>query len=119
MVARSNIDNSDKFPRVPDYSAGSFDFDGWHRLAVDDPGAYFDARRQVIDTFIASSPESAEALRTLQNQIDAMRACAGSPLKGVWQISGLLRDHVELLGHQLDVLKRETERLRLRGRGAA
>lgn len=99
---------------VPAHGPGNFDFEGWRKLAADDPAAYFDARRWAIDAFIAGTPDRGDELRLLQNRIDAMRASAGSPLKAAWQITGMMQDHVELLGHQLDVLKRETDRLRAR-----
>jgi hypothetical protein len=97
---------------VPCFDAGAFDFEGWSQLAQRDVAGFFQARRTAIESFIASAPDHVvEGLRRLQNNIDNLRACAGSPLKATWQISGLMQDHVDLLGHQLDLLRRETERL--------
>lgn len=112
MSERCNPDFSDHSGRVPGSQPGEFDFDAWSQLAQNDSVGYFEARRRAIESFIAAAPDhAAEGLRQLQNSIDNLRACAGSPLKAAWQITGLMRDHVDLLGHQLDVLKRETERL--------
>lgn len=112
-------DSAGRSGRIPRHAPGEFDFDGWSRLAAEDPAAYFDARRHVIEALIGAARDEGGRLRRLQNQIDATRAAAGSPLKAAWQISGLMHDHVELLGHQLDVLQRETDRLRARLRGGA
>lgn len=113
MSERSNSASSGESGRVPAHQPGDFDFEAWAQLAQRDTAGYFQARRRVIDAFIASAPDhAARGLRELQNDIDKLRACAGSPLKAAWQISGLMQDHVDLLGHQLDVLKRETDRLR-------
>ncbi len=114
MSGHSSTEKSGDPAHVPAHGPGNFDFEGWRKLAADDPAAYFDARRWAIDAFIAAAPVRSDELRQLQNQLDAMRASAGSPLKAVWQITGMMQDHVELLGHQLDVLKRETDRLRAR-----
>lgn len=116
MSAHSGTGKSGDAVHVPAHGPGNFDFEGWRQLAADDPAAYFDARRWVLDAFIAAAPDRSVELRHLQNRIDAMRASAGSPLKAAWQITGMMQDHVELLGHQLDVLKRETDRLRSRVR---
>lgn len=97
----------------PRHGVGDFDFDGWVNLAQADPAAYFSARRQVIDACIAAAPAHlTEDLRRLQNQVDFTRASCGSPMEAVRKIADLMDDHVQLLGHQLHVLKRETVRLR-------
>ena len=99
----------------PAHAPGSFDFDAWSRLARRDAGAYFQARRQAIDALIEACPESASDLRRLQLSIDSARACAGSPLKAVRQISGLMQDRLGLLRHQLETLEREVRRLSAAG----
>ena len=113
MSERSYPESSGGSNRVPRHQPGEFDFEAWSQLAKDDSAAFFRARRRVIDAFIASAPDhAADGLHQLQNSIDNLRACAGSPLKAAWQITGLMQDHIDLLGHQLEVLKRETDRLR-------
>ena len=112
MGIQNNPDHCGNPGGVPRFEPGAFDFEGWSQLAQRDAAGYFQARRTAIESFIAAAPEHvAEGLRRLQNNIDNVRACAGSPLKATWQISGLMQDHVDLLGHQLDLLRRETERL--------
>lgn len=98
-------------PSIPESSAGHFDFDGWQRLAESNPQAYFSARQAAIDAFIAAHPDSAHRLSELQDRIDATRVTAASPLLAAKQLSGMMHDHVQLLGHQLAVLQRETDRL--------
>lgn len=97
--------------QVPRYDPGNFDFDAWAQLAQSDVAGYFEARRTAIDSFIDSAPDHAKSLRQLQIRIDNVRACAGSPLKAASQISDLMRNHAELLGHQFDLLRQEIERL--------
>lgn len=112
MGIQNNPDHRGNPGGVPCFEPGAFDFEGWSQLAQRDAAGYFLARRTAIESFIAAAPEHvAEGLRRLQNNIDNLRACAGSPLKATWQISGLMQDHVDLLGHQLDLLRRETDRL--------
>ncbi len=112
MHTQNSPDFSGNPGGVPCFDAGAFDFEGWSQLAQRDAAGFFRARRTAIESFIASAPEHvAEGLRRLQNNIDNVRASAGSPLRATWQISGMMQDHVDLLGHQLDLLRRETERL--------
>lgn len=99
-------------PRIPEFAAGRFDFDGWQRLAQSNPQAYFSARQAAIDAFIAAHPDSAHRLCELQDRIDATRVTAASPLLAAKQLSDMMHDHVQLLGHQLAVLQRETDRMR-------
>lgn len=115
MHTQNSPDFSGNPGGVPCFDAGGFDFEGWSQLAQRDAAGFFRARRTAIETFIASAPKHvAEGLRRLQNNIDNVRASAGSPLRATWQISGMMHDHVDLLGHQLGLLRQETERLSAR-----
>lgn len=106
---------SGDFGEVPDFQTANFDFDGWAQLARSDAAGYFRARRCAIESFIAAAPEHvAESLRQLQNTIDNVRACAGSPLVATSQISGLMRERLGLLADQFNQLRHETERLGVR-----
>lgn len=114
-MSDNNKPDSSAVARPPGHAPGRFDFDAWSRLARSDAGAYFRARRQAIDALIDACPESAGNLRRLQLRIDSTRACAGSPLKAVRQISGLMQDRLGLLRHRLESLEQEIRRLRPRG----
>ena len=112
MSERCNPDFSDHSGRVPGHQPGEFDFEAWSQLAQNDSAGYFPgpALGDRVIHRLGARPRG-RRLRQLQNNIDNLRACAGSPLTAAWQITGLMRDHVELLGHKLDILRRETERL--------
>lgn len=72
-----------------------FPFEYWARLATDDPSSFEDARRLMIDSFIASAPEDRqERLRGLQWQIDRVRELTPSPLGACIKISNLMWEKV-------------------------
>lgn len=99
----------------------SFDFDAWCVLAQEDPQAFFAARHDLIEAFIASVPEiHRPGLRELQTLIDGTRVEAGTPFKAVQKIMDMLGEHVRLMQAQLEQLREESTRLsahasRLRG----
>ncbi|MDB5800309.1 MAG: hypothetical protein JWL63_1248 [Rhodocyclales bacterium] len=90
----------------------NFDFDHWSQLAKSDPAAFFAAREQAINAFIAAAPSvHREELRELQRMIDGTRAEAGTPMKAVRQIMGMVADRLELMQGQLHQLREESEEL--------
>ncbi|MDB5888247.1 MAG: hypothetical protein JWM03_1119 [Rhodocyclales bacterium] len=90
----------------------NFDFDHWSQLALRDPAAFFAAREEAINAFIAAAPSShREELRELQHLIDGTRAEAGAPMKAVRQMMGMMADRLELMQGQLQLLREESETL--------
>ncbi len=88
----------------------NFDFDHWSQLAQRDPAAFFAAREQTINAFIASVPsEHRDELRELQRLIDGTRAEAGTPMKAVRQMMGMVADRLEVMQGQLQQLREESE----------
>jgi hypothetical protein len=72
-----------------------FEFEYWAALADNDPAAFEDARRAVIDSLIeAAPPESRRRLAGLQWQVDTIRERAHTPLKACIDISGMMWDTV-------------------------
>ncbi|GAA5158273.1 DUF3135 domain-containing protein [Viridibacterium curvum] len=89
-----------------------FDFDYWSQLARRDPATFFAEREKLIQDFIDSAPpEHRETLLATQRLIDGTRAQAGSPLKAVRQMMGMMADHLEAMRGQLEQLRQETDRL--------
>lgn len=83
-----------------------FDFDHWHQLSETDPAEFFAERSRAIEDFLASVPaEQRDNLRRFQAEIDGLRASAGTPLKAVAGMMGMLADHLEAMqGHTRQLL---------------
>ena len=86
----------------------SFDFDAWRELAKRDPAEYFRERERTLTAFIAERPEAEPGLRELQNQIDQVRALAGSPAKAARELARMLGDRLEDLAGNLRQLDEQT-----------
>ncbi|MGE0485171.1 MAG: DUF3135 domain-containing protein [Gammaproteobacteria bacterium] len=70
-----------------------FEFEYWAALADNDPAAFEDARRAVIDSLIEAAPQdSRRRLVGLQWQVDTIRERAHNPLKACIDISGMMWD---------------------------
>ncbi|GAB4058249.1 DUF3135 domain-containing protein [Uliginosibacterium sediminicola] len=90
----------------------NFDFDHWSQLARRDPAAFFTAREKLIADFIAAAPAEHQAsLMQMQLLIDATRAQAGTPMNAVKQMMGMIGDHLEAMGAQLEQLREESQQL--------
>jgi hypothetical protein len=91
----------------------NFDFDHWHKLAVNDPQAFFAQRERAIEACIASNPrpEGRQEMRQLQDQIDGLRLMAGGPERALQGIATMLGDHLNALTANLTSLGEETLRL--------
>lgn len=72
-----------------------FDFDEWVRLAREDPDAYEDLRKQLIQEVIDNtSPEIKRRLQGLQWQIDQIRSTSANPMASCLRISQMMWDSV-------------------------
>lgn len=72
-----------------------FDFDEWVRLAQDDPDAYEDKRKEIIQQVIEStSPEIKRRMQGLQWQIDQIRSTSANPMASCLRISQMMWDSV-------------------------
>ncbi len=72
-----------------------FPFDEWVNLARQDPRAFESARRQVLQSLIASAPAAQrQRLEGLQWQIDRERELADNPMSSCFKISSLMWDKV-------------------------
>lgn len=75
--------------------AASFDFEAWAELAQRDPDAFEAQRKQIIDDFIASAPESLRRrLEGFQWRIDMERERCDNPLQACIRISSMMWDMV-------------------------
>lgn len=93
-------------------SANDFDFDYWSDLAKRDPAAFFAERQKMIADFIASAPAEHRAmLLETQRMIDGTRAEAGTPMKAVRAMMGMMTDHLEAMRGQLELLRDESAEL--------
>ncbi len=90
-----------------DGSEIGFDFDHWRQLSETDPAGFFAERTRAIEAFLASVPdEQRDRLRRFQAEIDGLRASAGTPLKAVAGMMGMLSDHLEAMqGHTRQLLE--------------
>lgn len=88
------------------------DFDYWKKLAESDPAAFFQARQQAIDEFIAQHSHERNALVDMQTRIDATRLTAGSPRQASRALLGMMEEQLHILALKLDELHRETAALR-------
>ncbi|NMG14429.1 DUF3135 domain-containing protein [Aromatoleum bremense] len=83
-----------------------FDFGYWSSLAQRDPEAFFRARSEVIEQFIAAHPAAERGrLRELQRRIDCIRASAGGPLRATGVLCAMMRERLELLQLQCERLR--------------
>ncbi len=90
----------------------NFDFDHWSQLAHHDPAAFFAEREQIIKAFIESAPlEHRQMLQEMQRLIDGTRAEAGTPMKAVRQMMGMMADRLDAMRGQLQQLREESEEL--------
>ena len=90
----------------------NFDFDHWSQLARQDPAAFFAEREQMINAFISSAPLAhREMLREMQRMIDSTRAEAGTPMKAVRQMMGMMADRLDAMHGQLQQLREESQEL--------
>lgn len=72
-----------------------FPFDEWVNLARQDPRAFESARRQVLQSLIASAPAAQrQRLEGLQWRIDRERELADNPMSSCFKISSLMWDKV-------------------------
>lgn len=75
--------------------AATFDFEAWAELAKRDPEAFETQRKQIIDDFIASAPESLRRrLEGFQWRIDMERERCDNPLQACIRISNMMWDLV-------------------------
>jgi hypothetical protein len=73
----------------------TFDFEAWADLAKTDPEAFETKRKQMIDDFIASAPESLrKRLVGFQWRIDMERERCDNPLQACIRISNMMWDMV-------------------------
>ena len=86
----------------------SFYLDALRELAKRDPAEYFRERERTLTAFIAERPEAEPGLRELQNQIDQVRALAGSPAKAARELARMLGDRLEALAGNLRQLDEQT-----------
>lgn len=71
------------------------DFEGWRRLAQDDPEGFERRRRAAIDAAIDQAPcEQRERLRRLQWRIDQVRRRAPSPLAACVSLSNMMWERI-------------------------
>lgn len=83
-----------------------FDFGHWSSLAKRDPEAFFRARSEAIEQFIAAHPAAErDRLWELQRRIDCVRASAGSPLRATGVLCEMMRERLELLQRQCEQLR--------------
>ncbi len=72
-----------------------FVFDAWARLAQENPPAFEEARRLMLDSLIESAPLSVQPrLKGLQWQIETIRERATTPLGACLKISNLMWQNV-------------------------
>ncbi|MGD9602893.1 MAG: DUF3135 domain-containing protein [Gammaproteobacteria bacterium] len=72
-----------------------FPFEFWAKLAQDDPGAFEDARRLMIDSLIEAAPTAVQPrLRGLQWQIEHIRNRAPTALSACLKISDMMWTNV-------------------------
>jgi hypothetical protein len=72
-----------------------FDFDAWVELARQDPQAFEDKRKNIIETAIQGAPEQQQQrLRCLQWKLDKIRESSRTPMMACLQINRLLWENV-------------------------
>ncbi|HKJ76196.1 MAG TPA: DUF3135 domain-containing protein [Gammaproteobacteria bacterium] len=71
------------------------DFEGWRRLAEDDPEGFERQRRATIDAAIDQAPgEQRDRLRRLQWRIDQVRERSSSPLAACVRLSNMMWERI-------------------------
>ena len=87
-----------------------FDFDKWARLAQEDPVAYENMRKKMIQNVIGSaSPEVKRRMEGIQWQIDQVRTSSANPMSSCLKISKMMWDNVTGEGGLLDNMRQLTE----------
>jgi hypothetical protein len=72
-----------------------FDFDAWVELARQDPQAFEEKRKNIIETAIQGAPEQRQQrLRCLQWKLDKIRETSRTPMMACLQINRLLWENV-------------------------
>jgi len=72
-----------------------FNFDEWAKMAKEDPEAFEDIRKQMIQNVIDStSPEIKKRMQGLQWQIDNIRSASSNPMESCLKISQMMWDNV-------------------------
>lgn len=72
-----------------------FNFDEWAKMAKEDPDAFEDMRKQMIQNVIDStSPEIKKRMQGLQWQIDNIRSTSSNPMASCLKISQMMWDNV-------------------------
>ena len=72
-----------------------FDFDAWVELARQDPQAFEEKRKRLIDKAILNAPEQKQQrLRCLQWKLDKIRETSRTPMMACLQINRLLMENV-------------------------
>lgn len=87
-----------------------FDFDKWARLAKEDPEAYEDMRKKMIqDVIDNASPEVKRRMEGLQWQIDQVRTSSTNPMSSCLKISKMMWHNVTGEDGLLDNMRQLTE----------
>lgn len=72
-----------------------FNFDEWAKMAKEDPDAFEDMRKQMIQNVIDStSPEIKKRMQGLQWRIDNIRSTSSNPMASCLKISQMMWDNV-------------------------
>jgi hypothetical protein len=72
-----------------------FDFDAWVELARQDPQAFEEKRKNIIEAAIQGAPEQKQQrLRCLQWKLDKIRETSRTPMMACLQINRLLWENV-------------------------
>jgi uncharacterized protein DUF3135 len=72
-----------------------FDFDEWVKLAKEDPDAYEEMRKKMIQEVIDNTtPEIKRRMEGLQWQIDQVRSTSANPMSSCLKISKMMWDNV-------------------------
>ena len=81
-----------------------FDFDRWSKLAKDNPQAFEEQRKAIIDEYISDVPNAVQRdrLERLQWRVEKERELAKSPMDATIRIYDMMWDS---LGRNLDALQ--------------
>lgn len=72
-----------------------FDFDEWAKIARDDPDAFENRRKKMIqDVIDSTAPEIKRRMLGLQWQIDNIRTTSANPMASCLKISQMMWDNV-------------------------